>query len=384
VTRPRALSGAALAVACAAAASCGMKGDPLPPLRPIPGGVSVFPATRDPRGVALSFTIPDANTDGTTPVAVDRVEIYAATTAGTEPVPPPAQLAAQPKNLAAKVTVRRPVPPEDEEQGTAAPTAAAPPAPPTAAAPAEPDLPAPGEPAMVFDALDPATLGPDGVRHYVAVAVSPGRRGRRGPTSAVLNLPFTPLPEPPADLAATNDEQQIHLRWTAAQPGLRFEVLGLDSPPPAPGTVLTDTPIQAAEFGVPVAFGREACFAVRAVDVKGPVTLVGAASPAVCLTPVDRYPPPAPTGFQAVQEGAAVTLSWTAVTAADLGGYIVLRGEGAGENMQPLMRQPVTGTTYRDATVTPGTAYVYSVYAVDTAATPNVSQQSNRQRVTVR
>jgi hypothetical protein len=378
VTRPRALSGAALAVACAAAASCGMKGDPLPPLRPIPGPVSGFTATRDPRGVELSFTIPDANTDGTTPVAVDRVEIYAATTAGTEPVPPPAQLAAQPKNLAATVAVRRQVANEDAAQGTA------PPAPSQAAAPAEPALPAPGEAAMVFDALDSATIGPDGVRHYVAVAVSPGRRGRRGPTSAVLNVPFTPLPEPPAGLDATNDEQQIHLRWTAAQPGLRFEVLGLDRPPPAPGTLLTDTPVQAAEFGVPVAFGREACFAVRAVEVKGPVTLVGAASPAVCLTPVDRYPPPAPTGFQAVQEGAAVTLSWTPVTAADLGGYIVLRGEGAGENMQPLMRQPVTGTTYRDATVTPGTAYVYSVYAVDTAATANASQQSNRQRVTVR
>ena len=85
-----------------------------------------------------------------------------------------------------------------------------------------------------------------------------------------------------------------------------------------------------------------------------------------------------------MQEDAVVTLIWTGVDAADLGGYVVLRGEGAGENMQPLMRDAVTDTTFRDTTVRPGMTYSYAVYAVDRAPTPNISQLSNRQTVTVR
>jgi fibronectin type 3 domain-containing protein len=52
--------------------------------------------------------------------------------------------------------------------------------------------------------------------------------------------------------------------------------------------------------------------------------------------------------------------------------------------MRPLMRDPVTTTIYRDETVTAGATYTYSVYAVDRATPSNVSQQSNRETITVR
>ena len=45
---------------------------------------------------------------------------------------------------------------------------------------------------------------------------------------------------------------------------------------------------------------------------------------------------------------------------------------------------PIGETTYRDASVRAGTTYTYAVYAVDRAATPNVSQLSNRETVAVR
>jgi hypothetical protein len=88
--------------------------------------------------------------------------------------------------------------------------------------------------------------------------------------------------------------------------------------------------------------------------------------------------------LRAIQEGSAVALVWTRVEAADLSGYIILRGDGAGENMQPLLSAPVQGTSYRDGTVQPGVTYVYAVYAVDRATPPNVSQLSARQTVSVR
>jgi hypothetical protein len=107
-------------------------------------------------------------------------------------------------------------------------------------------------------------------------------------------------------------------------------------------------------------------------------------SKSACLTPIDRYAPAPPSGFQAVQEGAGVVLSWAAVTASDLAGYVVLRGEATADNLQPLMRTPIKETTYRDTAVKAGVTYVYAVYAEDVATPPNVSQLSQRQSVTVR
>jgi hypothetical protein len=104
----------------------------------------------------------------------------------------------------------------------------------------------------------------------------------------------------------------------------------------------------------------------------------------VCVTPVDRFPPPAPSGLQAVQEGSAVTLIWTHVEAADLAGYVVLRGDGTTGTLQPLMRAPIQDVTYRDTTVQVGQTYTYAVYAVDSSPAANVSQLSDRQTVVIR
>jgi hypothetical protein len=152
----------------------------------------------------------------------------------------------------------------------------------------------------------------------------------------------------------------------------------------ASAQLLTPTPIVTTELTQPVEFGRERCFVVSTVQGNAPVTVDGPVSAVHCGTAVDRYPPSAPTNLVAIQEGAAVTLNWTAVDAADLAGYVVLRGDAAGVTLLPLMRDPIRENTFRDETVQPGSTYTYSVYAVDNAPTPNVSQQSNRQTVTLR
>jgi len=162
------------------------------------------------------------------------------------------------------------------------------------------------------------------------------------------------------------------------------QVLSVGPAAGAQPSVLTPKPLSAAEFAIPVEFGREQCFAVRTVTVAGSTTTEGPLSPVLCTTPVDSYPPPVPSGLQVIQEGAFVTLNWTGVEAADLAGYVVLRGDGDGVTMAPLTRTPVRETTFVDRTVQPGATYTYSVYAVDSAPVPNVSGQSNRQSVTVR
>jgi fibronectin type 3 domain-containing protein len=148
--------------------------------------------------------------------------------------------------------------------------------------------------------------------------------------------------------------------------------------------LLNGAPSASTDVTTPVQFGKARCFAVAALKTTGAATLEGPLSTPRCITPVDIYPPPAPANLQAIQEGDGVTLTWSGVEAADLGGYVVLRGEGNGADLRPLMRTPIQETSYKDTDVRTGVTYTYSVYAVDTAPSPNVSQQSNRQTVTIR
>ncbi len=238
----------------------------------------------------------------------------------------------------------------------------------------------PGAQATFVDRIEPGA-GATARWSYVVLGVA--GRNRRGTPSATITLPLVGGPAPPDQLAASNTETTTILSWKGSAPGQSFLVFDMTSESVLP-VALTSTPLTAAGFEQPVEFGRSRCFAVRALAVNGAVTIESPLSASACITAVDRYPPPAPANLQAVQEGAAITLTWTAVDAADLSGYIVLRGDGDGERLEPLMRDPVRGAVFRDTAVRPGATYVYSVYAVDNATVPNVSQQSNRQAVVVR
>jgi fibronectin type 3 domain-containing protein len=120
------------------------------------------------------------------------------------------------------------------------------------------------------------------------------------------------------------------------------------------------------------------------VETSDVVSIRGELSAPICVTPVDRYPPPVPTGLRAVQEGGGITLLWEAVDAPDLAGYVVLRADSDGADMMPLTRDLLTATTYRDTTVAAGGTYGYAVLAVDTSPAANASPLSTRQTVAVR
>ena len=183
-------------------------------------------------------------------------------------------------------------------------------------------------------------------------------------------------------MAASHDEANVRLAWTAGD-GLSYRVLRAGTPG-TPTTPLSTAPVATPEFVLPVEFGREVCLQVQSLRVVGPVTLEGVPSSPVCVTPEDRYAPAAPASLQVVQEGAAVTIIWSAVDAADLAGYVVWRADGADGVLAPLPGGPAKDTTYRDASVVVGTTYVYAVRAIDTSAAANTSALSPRETITVR
>jgi hypothetical protein len=79
-------------MAVTAAMACGKKGDPLPPLRPVPAMVSGFAADRIGTTVTLRFAAPTANQDASTPAATQRIDLYAFTAPGVGTAPTVDQL----------------------------------------------------------------------------------------------------------------------------------------------------------------------------------------------------------------------------------------------------------------------------------------------------
>ena len=205
--------------------------------------------------------------------------------------------------------------------------------------------------------------------------------GRQGPAAGPFEVPLANEPPAPSGLAITYDQDRLTLTWQPGESGTKFRVYEATTSGVvegrAPLSPLLDTPA----FSEPVAFGVARCLAVRGVRQAGAVMTDGPASSPRCETPVDTFPPPVPSGLVAFPGDGVVELSWDAVTAGDLAGYVVLRGEGSGDTLLRLTK-PMPDLHYADRAVQRGTTYWYAVVAED--ARGNASAPSTKQSATVR
>ena len=107
---------AAALVVIAAVAACGKKGPPRPPLNLVPDPPQAVTGRRLGDTEFLQMTVPARNANGPGPVAVQRLDIYAASVAADVPVPANKDLL-KPAYLIGHIDVRPPVdpdaPPED-------------------------------------------------------------------------------------------------------------------------------------------------------------------------------------------------------------------------------------------------------------------------------
>ena len=433
-TRVRAGVACALAAVAlgAVAAGCGKKGPPLAPVLRVPAQVAPFEARRAGDTVFIRFKVPSANQDGSLPADVGRVEVY-----GYTGIPPAVTDIYKYGTLVATVDVRKPKPVRE-----AGKPGAKKPAPAEAADEPGVDqgetvtVVEQVTPALARKVLTPAqqkaerrrvpvqgivpAAGPAAdtlpTRFYVAVGVTRG--GRRGGLSARSTVP---LVNPPPAIAAPTvafDEAAVTVSWTlppgtrraiqapvpAGETILNSRALSVGSPAsgfnvyefpsaggggdeaakPAPagsfvGTPLNEKPLEAGPFSDPrVEFGARRCYVVRVVDRFAALSLESATSPPACVSMIDTFAPAVPKQLAAVAGDGAISLIWEANVEKDLAGYIVLRGESPAATLEPLTRELITGTTFRDLTAKPGVRYVYAVMAVDTATPPNRSAASNR------
>jgi hypothetical protein len=409
---------------------CGKKGPPLAPLRIAPAPVTELSARRMADRVVLRFSLPERNDNNSTPVDLERVDVYALSVPKAADAPDGPDFLEQARVVAAvKVTPQTPARASVTETLTPADFKPAP-----IEKPVERRQPP-------VTAAKPPPPDPTPVRLYAVVPVSSkGRHGR----ASMTTVPIVEAPPAPETATATYSEKSVTLEWTPVADPPPPPVPSLaDTPPPQPplnaqqkkeegeeeeeeeaeapkeqklvtpetgqptpapttepqpshtqynvyeaaklpaAPPLNTAPLDEPRYEDPgIQFGAERCYGVTAVWVVGRVPVESAPSSPVCVTPLDTFPPAAPEGLGAVAGPGSISLIWNAAAAPDLAGYLVLRAEAPDDTLQALTPEPIRETTYRDTAVRPGVRYVYAVAAVDRAK--NVSAQSARVEETAR
>ena len=333
----RAVAGVLVVGLVTVAAACGKKGPPLPPLRPLPAAPTAVAVEAIGETVTVSFAMPTANADGTTPVDLAAVDVYAFV----------ADAAA-----AADEIVRR---------GRVVATVAASSGSATGATPAPP----------AGDTLTVAATvsAPPGAWRGLVLA-GRTRRGRRGPLSAARWIPGTADPVAPTDVRVAYDETTLTVTWAAgASPAGRAEDAqyvverrrGPSDPLPA------SEPLTARTYSEPPVWGEARCYTVRAVRLPSPgVRVSSAPSEPQCVTAADTFAPASPDGLTAVAADGTVSLIWNASPSPDVVGYRVLRAIAPSVSFEPVTTAPVPETTFHEAQPV-GTTVSYRVEAMDAA-----------------
>ena len=398
------LSGSALIVVGSMA--CGQKGPPLPPLVLLPAPPVVSAERRGPT-IEVGFTVPNANDDGSRPANIARIDIFAINDAATgltdlELIRRGARVASLP--------VKSPKNPNDTAEAGESADVVAPPegngldqgAASTVIEQITASMLRPGAaddgrsqrrtPPRAVPLLGPSEAGL--VRTYLGVGVD--KRGRLGKFSKRVTVPLALAPPAPSQPTITYNETTITVHWSPpASTGSEDEqllpskalgsaaaVVAYNVYDSETGARLTEKPIKALEYeDSRIEWGATRCYAVRAVETIGEMTLESELGEPECEELVDTFAPAAPKGLNAVSSEGAINLIWEANTESDLAGYYVLRGLPDAE-LERLTPKPIPDASFLDNNLRPGVRYVYAVVAVDKAG--NVSKPSKPVEETAR
>ena len=204
------------------------------------------------------------------------------------------------------------------------------------------------------------------------------RRDRPSPLVAAPELiPIAPLPAP-TSLRAEATADGIRLKWEPpkAEGTTKYDLYRAEAGQPFGERPLHREPLTSSEYlDADIAAGKAYRYVVRTAVAGGPPFRESVSSPPAEVLAEDRFPPAAPTGLIAVQEGKAIRLFWNPNQERDLAGYRAHRRTdpedwlriGPELGVEPLLL---------DADVRPGMRVFYKVTAVDRAGNESAASET--------
>jgi hypothetical protein len=210
-------------------------------------------------------------------------------------------------------------------------------------------------------------------------------RGRDALLALAEDLVPLAVVTPPRGLVAEPTAGGVRLAWDPPDSATehRYNVYRAPAGEPWPDRPLNERPLAATgHLDTTVATGRRYRYEVRVALAEGPPSRESAPSEARELIAEDRFPPSAPRGLVAVQEGAAVRLFWDPNPEVDLAGYRLFRRdpEGAWRAVGP---EVLRDNTWLDTATPVGVTFAYRVTALDTGQPPNESAPSAEREVEI-
>jgi hypothetical protein len=223
------------------------------------------------------------------------------------------------------------------------------------------------------DALPPGLAGASAEISYAVSVLN--ENGRAAGISNVVAVPAAVAPAAPADFQAQITAEGVVMSWkeasaTEAKAFYRVYRRAEGSTTDALAGEAPSGSVQLVDHN----FEWEKTYSYRATAVtvvhregKPDGEFEGVDTPAVTVFAHDVFPPAVPSGVQAVFSGVGqqpfMDLIWAPDTDADLAGYNVYRREQ--DQAQKINSGIVTAPAFRDASVSSGHTYSYSVTAVD-------------------
>ena len=362
---------------------CGAPGEPTPPAPPIPSTVTDLSAHQRGDGVQLTFTLPRKSITGERLTETPAIEVLRGT--AKEDGSPDARSLRVVEIVPGELVAR--------------------------------DLKE--EHVEISDAISPAeTTAHPGLRFAYEVRTRVSKKRASANSNAVV-LKLYPVPERITTIKVQVTETSVELSWVAPAKTsggdpltgpvsyrvYRGEIDASSAEATAKDTAPAKWRVKPALLGPAddasyadssFEFGKAYVYLVRGVVSAADEVIESDDSVPAVVTPLDTFPPAAPSGVVAAElagatEGAAqVDLSWSINGETDFAGYRVYRSEQEGTRGTAIIPELLLTPAVRDRSVQPGHRYWYTVTAVDRAGNESagsqqvaveVAQPSTRSRV---
>ena len=232
------------------------------------------------------------------------------------------------------------------------------------------------------DLFDSRRLGKVILRYGVSATRTKRKTSELSPLVAIR--PVAP-PDAPRNVRAVAEEGRVCLEWDpppageeGRAPAKVYAVYRRLAPPPGVADdgwyerILSGTPVPSyVDTGVET--GKRYLYVVRAAPGDQPPYILGPPSEEVLVDTRDVFPPGSPEGLLALREIGGVRLLWSPVLAPDLASYEVLRRrrDGTWESAARSLTEP----TWFDAKAPDGET-AYGVLAVDRSGNRGVPTEA--------